>query len=341
MIRMKRLICFSLILALLAGPVALALPNAEALEDARAAGVEMNMEATLDVTHLETMMAAARDGSSAALAMGAEAQAAWNQKIQDSGLDFAETAFFETDKAPAEIAVAIAEYLVDIGVTELDGAPVQFRIVASSKNLRSGPDREYERVGSFPSGTIVTSLGRSENGWLQVTDGELTGWATAIHMAPYDGTPAPNWFDPSNITRPGVGGNDGNYVAPPIDHTQDELFWLALTIMLEAGSDWICDEHQRMVGNVVLNRVEHYRFPPTTIHGIVHQPGQYPWAANRVRIPISERAWANAQWLLDGGRVLPPNVVFQAQFRQGDGTFATFHCDILGTTHFFGYLGSV
>ena len=337
MTRMKRLICFSLILILLAGTFAIAAP---ADEDNLLEG-----ETTLNTAHLEAMLDAARDGSAMALAAGSAAETAWNQQIAAEELDANATNFFEeTEGTPAELAVEIAAYLVALGVTELDGDPVQFRIVASSKNVRAGPAREYERLGSFPNGTIVTFLGSSVNGWVNVTDGELIGWCSAIHLAPFDGTPAPNWSDPANITRPGNGNSNGtvaNYVAPPVDHTQDDLFWLALTIMIEAGSDWMCDEHQRMVGNVVLNRVAHSAFPPTTIHGIVHQRGQYPWAARGVRIPISDRAWANAQWLLDGGRVAPPNVVFQSQVRQGDGTFATFHCATLGTTHFFGYIGSI
>ena len=342
MTRVRRLICFGLILALLTGPIVLAYPETEALEQEAATEgyyIEAVAEETSDLAYLEAMLTAARDGSAAALARGAEAETARNQKIQVGAIDAAETAFFTTADAPAQIAVAIADYLVALGITELGGAPIQFRIVASSKNLREGPERDYERVGSFAHGTIVTSLGRSANGWLKVTDGEIAGWGTAIHLAPVDGSPAPIWIDPPNSSRPG--GALVPEVVDPIDHTQDDLFWLALTIQIEAGSDWLCDEHQLMVGNVVLNRVAHYRFPPTTIHGIVHQRGQYPWAANRVRVPISDRAWANAQRLLDGERVAPPNVVFQSQARQGDGTFATFHCTILGTTHFFGYLGSL
>ena len=324
---MRRLICLGLALVLLVGSVTLAAPDSELPED------ETNETTQIDTTHLETMLIAARDGSEEALAEGALAEAARNQQVET------ETTFFDEDAASAERAVAIAEYLVAMGITELDGEPLQFMIVASSKNLRAGPDRDYDRVGSFANGTIVTFLGNSVNGWLKVTDGTLSGWCSAIHLAPFDGTPAPNWSDPANMTGPS-GGNDSisNYVAPPVDHTRDDLFWLALTIQIEAGSDWLCDEHQRMVGNVVLNRVGHSAFPPTTIHGVVHQRGQYPWAGRGVRVPISDRAMNNAQWLLDGGRVAPPNVVFQSQVRQGDGTFTSFHCSVLNTTHFFGYI---
>jgi len=287
-------------------------------------------EDTIDIAHLAAMLTAARDGSAAALAEGAQAEANWNTQI--TGSDLAQTAFFETEDPAEQIAVAIANYLVGMGITEVDGQPVQFRIVASSKNLRSGPEREYDRVGSIAHGTVVTALGRDEGGWIRVTDGEHTGWGTAIHLAPHDGSPAPNWADGT----PGGGGNRGSVATTEVtpSTTRDDLFWLALAIELEAGSNWICDEHQLFVGNVVLNRVAHPRFAPTTIHGVVSQRGQYPWYARGVRGPISDRAWANAQRLLNGERFLPYNVVFQAQFFQGDGTYRFI------APHYFGYINS-
>jgi len=296
-------------------------------------------EVQLDTTHLEAMLIAARDGSAEALVAGAMAEAAWNQQIASEGLAATETAFFyhNEDQTANALVVAIADYLVALGITEIAGEPVQFRIVASSLNARSGPDRESARLGSFANGTIVSAISSNDNGWREVTDGELSGWCSAIHLAPFDGTPAPVWME-SPSSNPKNNNAIATEVVPPMDHTQDDLFWLALTIQLEAGSEWLCDEHQLLVGNVVLNRVAHSAFPPTTIHGIVHQAGQYPWAARGVRVPISDRAMANAQRLLNGERFAPPNVVFQAQFRQGDGTFATFHCPILNTTHFFGYI---
>jgi len=320
---MKRFVCLILLLALLAGPFALAFPEAELT------AATYEYEAGKDITHLETMLAAAQDGSYEALARGAEAEAAWNQQIRELGLVASETAFFETSEMSAELAVAIARYLINLGITEVDNKAVQFRIVASSLNLRVGPDRDYERIGSFPHGTIVTFLGQSESGWHSVTDGTLVGWVSAIHLAPFDGTPTPNWGD--SVPGQGGGGAIATSIVPPMEHTETDLFWLALAIELEAGSSWLCDEHQLLVGNVVLNRVGHPRFP-NTIYTVLHQPGQYPWAEQQVRVPISDRAWANAQRLIDGERFLPYNVVFQAQFFQGDGTYRYI------APHFFGYL---
>lgn len=367
MIRAKRLLCLVLLFALLAGPVALATTVSETEAPAEEAALEVE-ESSIYTTYLAAVLAAVRDGSPEALA---EAEAVWTRQVEE--LETAEVDFFETEETPYALAVAIADYLIEMGVTELDGEPLQLRIVASSLNLREGPEREYERIGSFKHGTIVTFLGSNEDGWLHITDGELVGWVSALHLAPFDGTPTPTWSDVppgsvgsgtpagtntdasdhnSNAGNSGsnnnasasgnssnTGGNGSAGTAPAANHSQDDLFWLALTIQIEAGSNWLCDKHQRLVGEVVLNRVAHPRFPPTTIHGVVHQPGQYPWAARGVRVAISDRAWANAQWLLNGNRVANnPNLVFQAQFPQGSSTFTTIHCSILNTTTYFGIL---
>ena len=338
--RMKRLICSGLLIALVAAPMAVAIELAETPGE-----VGYEEEAyVVGLSYLDYMFAAAVAGSEQDLLAGAVAEAQWNQRIEEYGLEFAATDFFESYGTPEQIAVAIANYAITVGVTELGGEKIQYRIVASSKNLRAGPDRNHERVGSLAHGTVVTFLDRDDQGWLRVTDGELTGWVTAIHLAPFDGSTAPVWVEPAPSSSGGAAvtpSKEGNIVAtmvePPASHTQDDLFWLALTIQLEAGSDGCCDEHQMLVGNVVLNRVAHAQFP-NSIHGVVHQRGQYPWAAQGIRVPISDRAWNNAQRLLNGERLAPPNVVFQAQFRQGNGTFREIHCSFLGTTTFFGYI---
>jgi len=119
-------------------------------------------------------------------------------------------------------------------------------------------------------------------------------------------------------------------------HTADDLWWLALAIHYEAGSDWLSDEHQLKVGNVVLNRVASSRFAGTSIHAILHQPGQYPWAVYSNHPQPSARSIKNAQKLLDGYRLLPYNVIWQANFRQGSNCYSIIECPrgILRTTFF-------
>lgn len=108
---------------------------------------------------------------------------------------------------------------------------------------------------------------------------------------------------------------------------------LARVIFLEGGSDYYEDEMLYYVGSVVINRVEHELYPDTLI-GVVTQRGQYESTEGYYWLSITppDRCYDIAKDLLINGSVLPPNVVYQAQFEQGDGIYAvmndTYFCYI-------------
>lgn len=100
-----------------------------------------------------------------------------------------------------------------------------------------------------------------------------------------------------------------------------ELDLLAHLIYAEAGSDWCSDLLQSYVGSVALNRVasEYY---PNTLHEVIYQNGQYSCINNgMIHYDYNDRAYECAKALLEKGSVLPSNVIFQAQFLQGDGLY--------------------
>lgn len=102
----------------------------------------------------------------------------------------------------------------------------------------------------------------------------------------------------------------------------DDLYLLAHLIGGEAGADWCSDTMQLYVGSVVLNRVQS-EYYPDNLYDVIYQSGQYActWDGNFDREP-TQRCWDTAQYLLDNGSVLPENVVYQAEFTQGDGIYA-------------------
>ena len=109
-------------------------------------------------------------------------------------------------------------------------------------------------------------------------------------------------------------------------YTEEELELLACVIYCEAGGDEASDETRRMVGEVVLNRVADPRFP-SSILGVLTQRGQYGlfwktgvvWPGRASREPEAvERAYACARLVLEGERLLPEDVIFQAEFIQGE-----------------------
>lgn len=94
-----------------------------------------------------------------------------------------------------------------------------------------------------------------------------------------------------------------------------------LTRVLTGEAHTYSDEHQLLVGSVVLNRVKSNKFP-NTIKEVVFQKGQYACVrdGNYYREP-TERNIANAKYLLENGSMLPENCVYQAEFKQGSGVY--------------------
>lgn len=116
---------------------------------------------------------------------------------------------------------------------------------------------------------------------------------------------------------------------PP--YTEEELEILALIIYQEAGGDACSDDTRLKVGNVFLNRVSSSLFPDT-FYEVATQERQYGslfWTGikwpDRHTEPgeqhAVERAYKIAERLLLGERVLPDNVIWQAEFPQGDGIY--------------------
>ena len=86
--------------------------------------------------------------------------------------------------------------------------------------------------------------------------------------------------------------------APEAAYTQADLDLLSRLIYAEAGCTWIPDWVQRMVGSVVLNRVES-QYYPDTIREVIYQPGQYAptWDGSLQKTPDA-RTIENARYLL-------------------------------------------
>ena len=119
----------------------------------------------------------------------------------------------------------------------------------------------------------------------------------------------------------------------PPDYTDDELDLLARIIYAEAGG--MSDECQLLVGNVVLNRVADDRFPDS-IYGVIYQKGQYsPTWNGAIHKKPSDRAVENAKRLQSGERCCPAEVVWQSEFRQGNGVYKKITEN--GTTMWFCY----
>lgn len=98
---------------------------------------------------------------------------------------------------------------------------------------------------------------------------------------------------------------------------ENELYLLA-HLMYAEYSDGTNEQMQLYIGSVVLNRMKHGSYPDT-MYEVIYQRGQYActWDGNFEKEPDAE-TWSNAEKLLQSGSVLPDNVVYQAEFIQGD-----------------------
>lgn len=133
-------------------------------------------------------------------------------------------------------------------------------------------------------------------------------------------TEAPTETEPIETTEPST-----------VNDEAAEL--LAIVIYQEAGSDSICDECRRRVGDVVLNRVASDRFPDS-IYGVLTQQSQYGsfcytgvvWpsrASYSGEAHAVERARRIAKEILNGqhSELYGNGYVWQAQFVQGSSGF--------------------
>lgn len=110
--------------------------------------------------------------------------------------------------------------------------------------------------------------------------------------------------------------------AVPNSYTDDDLYVLSHIIQCEAG---YCERAMMEgVGSVVLNRVADPRFP-NTIYEVVNQPGQYRPVTDGIftsAVPTDLVMEVSID-LLEWGSKFPPEVVWQANFPQGSGTYLT------------------
>ena len=104
-------------------------------------------------------------------------------------------------------------------------------------------------------------------------------------------------------------------------YSEEDLYLLSHVICGECNNcDW---KMKTWVGSVVLNRVADPRFP-STLQEVIFQnnPLQYSCTVdgNFYKEPNEETIDA-AKYLLENGSVLPENVIFQAEFKQGTGEY--------------------
>lgn len=195
-----------------------------------------------------------------------------------------------------------ATSITTVGINENNiepvGSPIEERtmyVIVDKLNIRKEPDENSEIIDILMKGDMIAVYNDDE--WLQSVN-------------PSDGEPVYVYGEYLSEEEPEV-----------FSYTDDELDLLAHLIYSENGTEGeLC---MMYTGSVVLNRMKHEYFPDT-MYDVIYQEGQYAvtWGAKAINKTPSDEAYEIAERLLKYGSVLPDNVVFQAEFSQGDGLYA-------------------
>lgn len=103
-------------------------------------------------------------------------------------------------------------------------------------------------------------------------------------------------------------------------YTDEDLWYLSRIIQAESG--YCSTEMMQGVGSVLINRRDSDLFP-NTIRECVEQPGQYSTLSWLSSQNPTDEVMEVAIDLLENGSKYPENVLYQANFPQGSGTYKT------------------
>lgn len=214
-----------------------------------------------------------------------------------------------------------------------------YEIYLNKTSITLGVGETYDLNSSLPSGcgahSIVYTTDDSTVATVKSAGGLVTAKAegTAIITAiAYNGVAVNCNVNVVKKTenKPNVSQNKVS-TSTSTNYTDDDLFCLAAVIWQEAGANYCSDNMQLMVANVVMNHVKSPNYPDT-VREVITRKGAYgtmywdgvslPNATDSVTKAAIDRCYKNAKKILDGYRILPDNVIYQAGFVQGSGIYA-------------------
>ena len=113
------------------------------------------------------------------------------------------------------------------------------------------------------------------------------------------------------------------------DISEEDIDLLARAIWNECGI--LGEKGQYYCGSVILNRINHEQFPDN-LYEVLYADKQYQIVKNgMINREAPKESYDIARDLLENGSILPYNIVYQAQFKQGKYVY-----EIIGNTYFCG-----
>ncbi|MDV3428289.1 MAG: cell wall hydrolase [Bacillota bacterium] len=182
-------------------------------------------------------------------------------------------------------------------------ATTTIKYTTTNVNIRKEPSLEAEIITTVLINTEINKIKDYDDTWSEIL-----------------------WEDKNNYYIASEYLSDSKITIDP-----DKRYWLAHAINGEMeGASW---EDHLYTGSVILNRVKSPHYPNAIIDVIVDRRWgiQYMcyWDGNFKKEP-KQMAWDAADYLLTHGSQLPDNVLFQAEFKQGNGVYlrtnAAYYC---------------
>lgn len=223
--------------------------------------------------------------------------------------------------------------------------------VLTYANIREGADVSSQCIGRLPSGAVATVVGNDE-GWLQVTSGEVNGYiredlvvsgdeARNLYEAMYgagdisaeavtvdaeaEAAAAEAAAQASQVSAEAVQPEQGQAVeeteadssqaaAQEVSVSTSDLDLMAAIIECEAGGESY--EGKVGVGAVIMNRIRSGEFP-NTLSEVIYQSGQFEptWTgklSNVLSRGASEACYAAAQDVFAGANTIGDRLFFHA-----------------------------
>lgn len=223
--------------------------------------------------------------------------------------------------------------------------------VLTYANIREGADVSSQCIGRLPSGAVATVVGNDE-GWLQVTSGEVNGYiredlvvsgdeARNLYEAMYgagdisaeavtvdaeaEAAAAEAAAQASQVSAEAVQPEQGQAAeeteadssqaaAQEVSVSTSDLDLMAAIIECEAGGESY--EGKVGVGAVIMNRIRSGEFP-NTLSEVIYQSGQFEptWTgklSNVLSRGASEACYAAAQDVFSGANTIGDRLFFHA-----------------------------
>lgn len=223
--------------------------------------------------------------------------------------------------------------------------------VLTYANIREGADVSSQCIGRLPSGAVATVVGNDE-GWLQVTSGEVNGYiredlvvsgdeARNLYEAMYgagdisaeavtvdaeaEAAAAEAAVQASQVSAEAVQPEQGQAAeeteadgsqaaAQEVSVSTSDLDLMAAIIECEAGGESY--EGKVGVGAVIMNRIRSGEFP-NTLSEVIYQSGQFEptWTgklSNVLSRGASEACYAAAQDVFAGANTIGDRLFFHA-----------------------------